>query len=201
MHKLEDIREMKNQFVDAAKFEISKGVEQVCTEEMSQVVDMIKDLCYAEEKIIKACYYEQVMKAMSEAGENERYGYDHYRYSNGHFAPKGHGHYGYTENMENNANGYSPVSHIGSHNLMHNRMGYVMPMVDREAGMNYEMWKDARRHYQESKSPRDKDLMNEHARKHLDETLMTLKEIMNASDPELQKRMKNDLNNFLTDMV
>ena len=92
--------------------ELDKGMENVNVEEMSEAVDMIKDLCEAEYRAV-------IVKAMKKADEEEKeydkellrtlkaeYGeeggrryYDAYRYANGRFAPKGKGTYrrGYEE--------------------------------------------------------------------------------------------------------
>lgn len=78
----------------------SKGKEQIDTEEMGKVVDMVKDLADAEMNVWKKCYYEAIVKAMEEDKEKEelmfkmdgRMGYDRWRTSTGRFAPKGHGH-------------------------------------------------------------------------------------------------------------
>ena len=92
--------------------ELDKGIENVNVEEMSEAVDMIKDLCEAEYRAV-------IVKAMKKADEEEEeydkellrtlkaeYGeeggrryYDAYRYANGRFAPKGKGTYrrGYEE--------------------------------------------------------------------------------------------------------
>lgn len=86
----------------------SKGKENIDTEEMGKVVDMVKDLAEAEMYVWKKCYYESIVKAMEESekedvlmlkmmieehGEAEgRMGYDRWRNSKGRFAPKGTGH-------------------------------------------------------------------------------------------------------------
>lgn len=107
---------MKEKLVSCAKHELDKGTECVDTKEMGDVVDMIKDLAEAEEKLWKACYYKQIVEAMHEEKEEEelmmklqmddgesgshRMGYDNWRYASGRFAPKGHGHFaGYTMPM------------------------------------------------------------------------------------------------------
>lgn len=82
---------------ETAKCEFDKGIENVDACEMGQVTDMLKDLA-------EAMYYRTLTKAMDEAEDDEimemfdRYGdgrrfYDHYRYSDGRFAPKGRGSY------------------------------------------------------------------------------------------------------------
>lgn len=85
---MEKLKEMKERLVDAAKMELDKGIDNVNTEELGEVVDMIKDLS-------EACYYCSIVEAM----EEESYGYDRWRYASGRFAPKGRGTYGYTPEM------------------------------------------------------------------------------------------------------
>ena len=92
---VERMHDMIEKLSEVAKCEIDKGIENVDTCEMGQVVDMLKDLS-------EAMYYRKVTHVMEEFGDNEnmemfdRYGdgrrfYDNYRYANGRFAPKGHG--------------------------------------------------------------------------------------------------------------
>lgn len=102
--KISRICNLKDQFLTAAESEMAKGTECVNTHEMGAVVDMIKDLCEAEEKLYKACYYKSIVEAMDEEEEKQelmmkigmggegRMGYDNWRYDSGRFAPKGHGH-------------------------------------------------------------------------------------------------------------
>ena len=111
MH-IERIHKMQECLTEKAVNEFEKGIENVDTSEMGQVVDMIKDLAEAE-------YHSIISKAMKKADEEEKeydkellrilkaeYGeeggrryYDAYRYANGRFAPKGKGTYrrGYEE--------------------------------------------------------------------------------------------------------
>ena len=108
MHK-QLVHEMLENIVKAAHSEIAeKGIHNVDTKEFGDVTDMIKDLCEAEEKIYKTCYYKKIVEAMEESekedelmlkmmieehGEVEgRMGYDRWRNSRGRFAPKGTGH-------------------------------------------------------------------------------------------------------------
>ncbi len=90
MH-IKHIHEMIEKLSECAKCEIeNKGIENVDTKEMGEVVDILKDLCEAE-------YYAKISKAMDESEYGEDYdwkgrkGYDSYRYKNGRFAPKGKG--------------------------------------------------------------------------------------------------------------
>lgn len=118
MH-IKNIHCMVEKLAECAKCEVEKGIEQLNTEEMGEVTDMIKDLCEAE-------YYARIAKSMEKSEEEdeaeekyirkkmreehedeykrmrEEYGeeeadrrfYDNYRYkSSGRFAPKGRGSY------------------------------------------------------------------------------------------------------------
>lgn len=71
-----DVKYICETLVGEVKHQISNGIEQVDTKEMSEVIDMIKDLSEAKEKIIKACYYEQIMEAMEESEYGEDYDED-----------------------------------------------------------------------------------------------------------------------------
>lgn len=97
------IHEMVECLTERALQELNRGVETVDTEEFSKVIDSIKDLSESE-------YYAKISKAMDESDADEimemfdRFGdgrrfYDHYRYGDGRFAPKGRGTYrrGYEE--------------------------------------------------------------------------------------------------------
>ena len=64
--ELEPIKEMCKKLEEAVKHELSKGIENVDAKELGEVVDMIKDLYEAKEKLVKACYYKQIMEAMEE---------------------------------------------------------------------------------------------------------------------------------------
>lgn len=64
--ELESIKDMCKKLEEAVKHELSKGIENVDAKELGEVVDMIKDLYEAKEKIVKACYYKSVIQAMEE---------------------------------------------------------------------------------------------------------------------------------------
>ena len=64
--ELEPIKEMCKPLEEAVKHQLNMGIESVDTKELGEVVDMIKDLYEAKEKLVKACYYKQIMEAMEE---------------------------------------------------------------------------------------------------------------------------------------
>ena len=92
------MHEMIEKLSECAKAQFDKGIDKVDICEMSKAVDMMKDLS-------EAMYYRELTKTMQEYDPDEsmemleRYGdggrrfYDHYRYADGRFAPKGRGTY------------------------------------------------------------------------------------------------------------
>ena len=91
------MHDMIEKLTECAKSQFDNGLESVDTCEMGKVIDMIKDLA-------EAIYYRTLTKTMDESEDEEilkmfdRYGrdkrfYDHYRYEDGRFAPKGRGTY------------------------------------------------------------------------------------------------------------
>lgn len=213
--KAEKLCEMKETLTCWASAEIAKGKECVCVQEMGMVIDMIKDLADAEKNCWKACYYKSIVEEMEKYGDNERAGYDHWRYSSGRFAPTGHGHF---------STGFTPMDEITrlyNHEKMPNpRMGYVDPMNDNawgrpmgydsqgggsrqdygagRYGMSYDKYQDARRHYTASHSKEDKDQMDRHAAEHVADTVVTLKEIWSQADPDTKKKLKGDLGSLMS---
>lgn len=156
MH-IERMHKMIECLTEKALCELEKGTENVDTCEMGQVVDMIKDLNEAEYKAV-------IVKAMKKADEEkeeydkmllrelkEEYGedagrrfYDHYRYSDGRFAPKGNGSYrrGYEEPPYYHM---TPEMYRDMDRDTHSRMYYT------ETGMNESGYDRAKRTYTETK--------------------------------------------------
>lgn len=71
--EMEPIKKMCEPLEDAVKHELSKGIENIDAAELGAVIDMIKDLYEAKEKMVKACYYKQIMEAMEESEYGEDY--------------------------------------------------------------------------------------------------------------------------------
>lgn len=163
MH-IKRIHEMLECLTEVSKNHLDKGASSVNTDEMGKVVDMIKDLSEAE-------YYSRIAKSMEEYEEDEKeaekfrlhlfeekYGesdgrrfYDHYRYANGRFAPKGSGTYRRNYSPYLNS-GYMPewddmeqMRDIDRHN---GRMYYTDSFAHERNESRYDK---ARRMYTESK--------------------------------------------------
>ncbi len=143
MH-IERIHRMVECLTEKTLSELDKGIENVNVEEMSEAVDMIKDLCEAE-------YHAVIVKAMKKADEEEEerdkellralkaeYGeedgrrfYDDYRYMRtGRYAPKGKGSYvgrrGYIE---------PPYLHMYPDYPDYDDMGKLTGMRDMDRGL------------------------------------------------------------------
>ena len=67
------IKKMCEKLMDAVNHELDKGIENVNAQELGEVIDMIKDLYEAKEKMVKSCYYKQIMEAMEESEYGEDY--------------------------------------------------------------------------------------------------------------------------------
>lgn len=107
LKKFEEIHEIKNRLITGLNHMTEGDLSRVSTTEVASIADSIKDLAEAEEKCLKACYYELICESMmAEEEDRGRMGYDNWRYSSGRFAPKGTGHF------------------VGHGHTMHTKMGY-----------------------------------------------------------------------------
>lgn len=211
MHKkMEDLTEIKNKLVHWMKGEVDKDGIPSSLEEikvMGEVVDMVKDISEAEEKCWKACYYKEIVCAMDdERGDmgGERMGYNPRRYASGRYAPAGRGHMGYTpmtgpfmmDEPRIDHPGYTP-SGQGNRSQSGSRMGYT---EDRTVYSPYERYKDARRHYTETKDMTSKKEMEHHADAHMRESMESIKDIWREADPEMKTRLKSQMTKLVEEM-
>lgn len=189
--------------------ELDKGIENVNVEEMSEAVDMIKDLCEAEYRavIVKSMkkadeeeeeYDKELLRSLkTEYGEeNGRRFYDHYRYANGRFAPKGKGTYrrGYEEPPYMHM--YPEVERMRDMDRDYGKMYYTEPM--NESGYDR-----AKRNYTETKemhknnTPEDK----EHKMKSLDSYTKELASDITGMVTDMSAEEKNLLRTKLSTLV
>lgn len=224
--KYDDICKIKKDLIENLKAEINMvGFDKMDTMETGQIVDMIKDLAEAEKSCMEACYYKKIVDAMEEAEEDPdgRMGYNTRRYANGRYAPKGRGmrmgyipemampnQYPYIHAYLNNPEdfedemhdryGYQP-SGAGNRSQSGSRMGMDWdPDDDPKQSREYNEYKRAKRHYSETKSPEDKRKMDEHAMKHVNQTMDSFREMWRDADPNMRKRMKADLTTLVGEM-
>ena len=225
----DEICELKKDLVKIFASELhTKGVDDLDTKDCAEVADMIKDLAEAGKACMEACYYETIVKAMEKSDEDDeedgRMGYNSRHYANGRFAPKGRGTrmgympdmmmqypyiYGYIndpdfeDNMRNRRMSYQP-SGAGNRSQSGSKMGYGDwdwdPDDDPKQSKEYNEYKRAKRHYTESKSPADKQQMDEHAMKHMNQAMDSFREMWKDADPTMRKRMKADLTALVGEM-
>lgn len=192
--------------VESFKAEVStKGVEKLDTKEAGEVADIIKDLAEAKKSCWEACYYEKIVDAMEKAGDEEEGMYDRYGY-----VPP-------TAGRRAKERSYirrwmrDPETFEGDMDEGMWRSGYTPNRSsmrrddgnmsgDDRYGKPYKEYLDARRHYTESKSPRDKEEMEMHANEHLMDAMGTIREIYKSAEPDLRKRMKADLTKLVGEM-
>lgn len=210
MH-IERIHKMVECLTEKTLSELDKGIENVNVEEMSEAVDMIKDLCEAEYRavIVKSMkkadeeeeeYDKELLRSLkAEYGEESgrRY-YDHYRYANGRFAPKGKGTYrrGYEEPPYMHM--YPEAERMRDMDRDYGKMYYTEPM--NESGYDR-----AKRNYTETKemhsgtTPEDK----EQRMKALDKYIKTvtneiIKIVSDNATTEEKSLIKNNMNNLMS---
>lgn len=210
MIKMHEMEEKVKKICDIAKqltccFEAqitSSGIQAINVDEAGKVTDMIKDLAEAEKEYWETRYYKSIVEAMDEAkesGDSEFMGYNHMHLANGKFATSGHGHYvaGYRPYMMDDRNMDYPMT--GAHSM---NMGYSddrsygtsrnqnSMMGNTTHGRAYDEYQDARRHYHESKSSDDKMHMEKKAMEHVNDSVMTLRDIWKDADPSVKKEVR-----------
>ena len=202
------MHEMIEKISECAKAQFDKGIDKVDICEMSKAVDMMKDLS-------EAMYYRELTKTMQEYEPDEsmemfeRYGdggrryYDHYRYADGRFAPKGRGTYrrGYEE---------PPYYHMTPemyHRDMDRDMGRMYYTETSSSGM-----RDARegrsgmsrRTYMENKelhkanTQQDKEAKVRDLNTYMTELANDMTEIINDATPEEKTVLRNKLSALVT---
>lgn len=211
---IEELKDMKKCLTSKFKSYMDGGLDCVDTHEAYEIADIIKDLAETERNCYEACYYKKVIEAMEDGDEPDIYGYSRNRRMG--YRPYFDGDidiYGYNATGYNGSNGNGRNS--SSSNSNGGRMGYK-PYVDQEPyiqnyisdkdgfrrdmqgsnslyGREYDDWKSAKRHYTETKSSADKSKMDEHTAKHVDNVVMSLKEMWTDADPSLRQKMKAEL--------
>ena len=196
---------MIEKLAECAEKQFDNGIESVDTAEMGQVTDMMKDLA-------EAMYYRTLTKAMDDSDPEEimemfeRYGdggrryYDHYRYADGRFAPKGRGSYrrGYDEPpyYHKTPEMYRSMENYRDMDRRDGRMYYSEPSMN--SGVHTESRYDmAKRNYTESKelhrsnTPEDKEQKMKELEKYLREIGSDIAELISDASTEEKNLLKN----------
>lgn len=209
---LEKICTLLDIMTDGLKSATNQGLNNLDTHEAGQVADIIKDLSEAKKNLTDAeknewesCYYASIVKAMKDADERgdeeDRYGY----------IPREASRMG-TRGMQRDRIKRWVRDPDTFEDEMYERAGYTpgrkMSRDDRSSdnssderyGKPYREYIDSRRHYTETKSQADKDMMEMHANEHLMDVMGSIREIYKSADPDMRKRMKSDLTKLVGEM-
>lgn len=209
---LEKICGLLDIMTDGLKSATNQGLNNLDTHEAGQVADIIKDLSEAKKNLTDAeknewesCYYASIVKAMKDADERgdeeDRYGY----------IPREASRMG-KRGMQRDRIKRWVRDPDTFEDEMYERAGYTpsrkMSRDDRSSdnssderyGKPYREYIDSRRHYSESKSQADKDMMEMYANEHLMDVMGSVREIYKTADPDMRKRMKSDLTKLVGEM-
>lgn len=209
---LEKICTLLDIMTDGLKSATNQGLNNLDTHEAGQVADIIKDLSEAKKNLTDAeknewesCYYASIVKAMKDADERgdeeDRYGY----------IPREASRMG-KRGMQRDRIKRWVRDPDTFEDEMYERTGYTpgrkMSRDDRSSdnssderyGKPYREYIDSRRHYSESKSQADKDMMEMYANEHLMDVMGSVREIYKTADPDMRKRMKSDLTKLVGEM-
>lgn len=200
------MHDMIEKLTECAKSQFDKGIESVDTCEMGKVIDMIKDLA-------EAMYYRTLTKTMDESEDEEilnmfdRYGrdkrfYDHYRYENGRFAPKGRGTYrrNYDEPMWH----MTPEMYRDMDREPYGRMYYTEPthMHDSregKSGMSRRTYMDTRDAHK-ANTQQDKEAKMHDLETYMRELSDDLTELIAGMIPEEKNLAKSKLSTLVSKM-
>lgn len=181
MH-IKNIHCILEELAESAKIEFEKGIENVDTEEMYKVTDMIKDLAEAE-------YYAKISKAMDESEYGVDYdyhgAYDEPRYyrgqprdSRGRYMRRG---YEMTPEMYNKY----PADYYRDMDKEHGRMYYTE--MEGRSGMS-------RRTYMESKEMhKDKGEKMKNLEEYMKELSTDVTEMIHDASPEEKSMLKQKM--------
>lgn len=213
MHRIKEIKDLKDRLMKIANSAVDCA-DKVDTEELGDVVDMIKDLAEAEAKCMEAKYYEATICAMEEADfteffppedlemmrEHHARGYNsHHSARTGRFISNAAAARRASDRSMSRGFPYYPEDGMKMEDPHFEETG-EREMPTERFGRPYNEYRRFRRNYTESKSRDDKMAMEKRAQQHVDDTISTIKDIWNTSDPDLRKRMKADFTNLLSEM-
>lgn len=202
------IHEMLEKLTECTKSHLDKGLDHVNTCELGQATDMIKDLAEAEyyallAKAMKGSDSDEVLEMFERYGDGGKRYYDHYRYEDGRFAPKGHGTYrrGYEE---------PPYYHMTPEMYRDmdrdmGRMYYTEPTMNTSMRDSREGRSGmSRRAYMENKelhkanTPADKEAKVRDLNTYMTELATDMSEIINDATPEEKSVLKSKLSALVT---
>ena len=199
------IKKMCEKLMDSVNHELDKGIENVDTKELGEVIDMIKDLYEAKEKMVKACYYKQIMEAMEEhdfEDEEEimdegRRGYrGQRRDSRGRYMSRR----GYESRMIPEMYDYSDMEYMRDLDRDYGKMYYTDGMNgSSRGGSSSSMSNGGSRGYSESRYDRARRGYEEAKSTHKDNSPESKQQKMKSLE-EYMRELSDDVTSMLTDM-
>jgi hypothetical protein len=178
-----DICEMRKKLIEWTKEAMSGSPNSVDTQELGEVIDMIKDIYQLEYYCAKTKYYESVTEAMDEYGDTD------------HFKMGRSGMMRVLPEYDRQDQRFDPDEYD-----IYGRMGYSGRVPHSNMGRNWDRYLDARRHYNATKSDSDRMEMSTSAKMHIGETIATLRDMWHDADPDLREKMKKDFSALLQEM-
>lgn len=178
-----DICEMHKKLIEWTKEAMSGSPNSVDTQELGEVIDMIKDIYQLEYYCAKTKYYESVTEAMDEYGDKD------------HFKMGRSGMMRVLPEYDRRDQRFDPDEYD-----IYGRMGYSGRVPHSNMGRNWDRYLDARRHYNATKSDSDRMEMSTSAKMHIGETIATLRDMWHDADPDLREKMKKDFSALLQEM-
>lgn len=178
-----DICEMRKKLIEWTKEAMSGSPNSVDTQELGEVIDMIKDIYQLEYYCAKTKYYESVTEAMDEYGDAD------------HFKMGRSGMMRVLPEYDLRDQRFDPDEYD-----IYGRMGYSGRVPHSNMGRNWDRYLDARRHYNATKSDSDRMEMSTSAKMHIGETIATLRDMWHDADPDLREKMKKDFSALLQEM-
>ena len=178
-----DICEMRKKLIEWTKEAMSGSPNSVDTQELGEVIDMIKDIYQLECYCAKTKYYESVTEAMDEYGDKD------------HFKMGRSGMMRVLPEYDRRDQRFDPDEYD-----IYGRMGYSGRVPHSNMGRNWDRYLDARRHYNATKSDSDRMEMSTSAKMHIGETIATLRDMWHDADPDLREKMKKDFSALLQEM-
>lgn len=164
--KIDCVCEVFDAMLSCFKSEISNGLMNVNAKEADEVADIIKDMSETEKNLYEANYYKLVSEAMEEKNKPENQNRR----------------MGYNWNEKPYIDAYLRDPDF-EHDMRNGS----------ENGRMYDEYTNAKRHYTETKSSTDKDMMDMYASKHLNKTIETVKEMWADADQPHKTKMKSEL--------
>lgn len=178
-----DICEMRKKLIEWTKEAMSGSPNSVDTQELGEVIDMIKDIYQLEYYCAKTKYYESITEAMDEYGDAD------------HFKMGRSGMMRVLPEYDHRDQRFDPDEYD-----IYGRMGYSGRVPHSNMGRNWDRYLDARRHYNATKSDSDRMEMSTSAKMHIGETIATLRDMWHDADPDLREKMKKDFSALLQEM-